>query len=86
MNVKIDSRNPSSANTAQPLAQGQTLYTGGTVTGKSNLLSNEMLAGVKTQRDELVSIDAPSQFNRYGRREKSVATLNMPAIADRQKH
>jgi hypothetical protein len=45
-----------------------------------------MLAGVKTQRDELISIDAPSQFNRYGRREKSVATLNMPAIADRQKY
>ena len=82
MNVKIDSRNPSSTNTAKPLGQ---VFTSGTIAGASNLLSNEMLAGVQTHKDELISIDAPSQFNRYGRREKSVATLNMPPVTDRQR-
>ena len=45
-----------------------------------------MLAGVQTHKDELISIDTPSQFNKYGRREKSVATLNIPPVTDKSRY
>lgn len=45
MNVKIDSRNPSIANTAGPLGNNfTTVYSGGMISPQ--ILSNEMLAGV----------------------------------------